>query len=50
MKPALDALNKAAFHHDGGPGEDQSDVTANLEKTMKTAEEMLAFGQGNSKR
>lgn len=47
MKPALDALNNGVSTMMAGLEKTKSDVTANLQKTMKTAEEMLAFGQGN---
>jgi phasin family protein len=47
MKPALDAMNNGVSTMMAGLEKTKADVTANLQKTMKTAEEMLAFGQGN---
>jgi phasin family protein len=47
FKPAVDALNNGVSTLLVGLEKTKADVTINMQKSMKTAEELLAFGQGN---
>jgi phasin family protein len=47
FKPAADALNNGVSTVMASLEKTKADVTINMQKTLKTAEEMLAFGQGN---
>jgi phasin family protein len=47
FKPTVDALNTGVTTVMTSLEKTKADVTVNMQKSMKTAEEMLAFGQGN---
>jgi phasin family protein len=47
FKPAVDVLSNGVSTVMATLEKTKADVTTNVQKTMKTAEEMLAFGQGN---
>lgn len=47
FKPATDVLSNGVATVMASLEKTKADVTINVQKTMKTAEELLAFGQGN---
>jgi phasin family protein len=47
FKPATDVLTNGVSTVMATLEKTKADVTINVQKTMKTAEELLAFGQGN---
>jgi phasin family protein len=47
FKPAADVLSNGVSTVMASLEKTKADVTINMQKTMKTAEEILAFGQGN---
>jgi phasin family protein len=47
FKPAADALSNGVSTVMASLEKTKADVTINMQKSMKTAEELVAFGQGN---